>query len=341
MMNENREVWTGAENAGTINCPSCGATPVAGLRFCRMCGYRLGEGVEEYVATQRLGPHAPRVAAPQSATDPFAARATWGHAPLQPNSTASLGQWPDAEPSPRPRRFSCRPRRGNWMVWMIVMIVLMGSGALPFTFKSSGGGAAASKSFLGVDGFDTAEGGGARVQGIAGPNTPFVNAGLIGGDIITSFDGKRVTDASAMSRILAETPPGKTVEVTYIRDNAPGKTSLTTMAGKDFQGMSAFDARPGGEGDIEISTRRLERVLVPSLNIYGVKVNSIDRNGPADLYGMKEGDIVIKFGDYLIRTPGDLRYRVDEAVPGSIVKVLVVRGAEQLEIPLKIGRSKN
>jgi S1-C subfamily serine protease len=56
---------------------------------------------------------------------------------------------------------------------------------------------------------------------------------------------------------------------------------------------------------------------------------------------MKEGDIVIKFGDYLIRTPGDLRYRVDEAVPGSIVKVLVVRGAEQLEIPLKIGRSKN
>jgi S1-C subfamily serine protease len=221
-------------------------------------------------------------------------------------------------------------------------VALSASGVIPFTFNSSGGGSPrAPKSFLGVDGYDTAEGGGARVQGIAGPNTPFVNAGLIGGDIIKSFDGKPVADGDALRKILAETPPGKTVEVTYIRDNGPGKASLTTMAEKDFRGMSAFDNRPGGEGIIGVSARRLDRVLVPSLNIYGVKVNSVSLNGPADLAGMKEGDIVIKFGDYLIRTPGDLRYRIDEAVPGSIVSVLVVRGGEQLEIPLKIGRSKN
>lgn len=340
MMNENREAGTRVENAGTVSCPSCGTTLIAGLRFCRMCGYRLGEGVEEYVATQRLDPNAPRVAAPSAATDPFAARATWG--PLQPNNTASLGQQPDAYPSSRFRLSACRPRRGNWMIWMVLMIVLTGSGALPFTFKTTGdGGGHPPKSFVGVDGFDTAEGGGARVQGIAGPNTPFVNAGLIGGDIITSFDGKQVADGDALRKILADTPPGKTVEVTYIRDGVMGKTSLTTMSEKDFQRMSAFDNRPGGEGNIEISTRRLDRVFVPSLNIYGVKVNSIDRNGPADISGMKEGDIVIKFGDNLIRTPGDLRYRIDEAVPGSVVDVLVVRGAEQLEIPLKIGRSKN
>jgi len=340
MMHEKREAEMRVENVGTVNCPSCDATLVAGLRFCRMCGYRLGEGVEEYVQTQLLNGGAPRVAAPSSATDPFAARATWGHAPLQPNSTTSLGRQPDASSW----KNACRPRRGRWPLWIVLAVALMaGGGVLPFTFKISGGCAAITRaptSFIVVDGFDTVEGrGGAGVQGISGPNTPFVNAGLIGGDIITSFDGKQVADSDALRKILAETPAGKTVEVIYIRDGAMGKTMLTTMAEKDYQGMKAFDSRPGGEGRLEISN--LDRGLVPSLNIYGVRVNDIDRNGPADLYGMKEGDIVIKFGDYPIRTEGDLRYRIDEAVPGSVVKVLVVRGAEQLEIPLKIGRSKN
>ena len=62
-----------------VNCPSCGATLVAGLRFCRMCGYRLGEGVEEYVPTQRFDAASmPTAAQAPPATDPFTPRQTWG-----------------------------------------------------------------------------------------------------------------------------------------------------------------------------------------------------------------------------------------------------------------------
>ncbi len=82
------------------------------------------------------------------------------------------------------------------------------------------------------------------------------------------------------------------------------------------------------------------RVQVPNTNIYGVELDDVNRNEPADIAGLKEGDIVIKFGDYLIRTPGDLRYRVAEALAGSTVPVTVVRGTEQIEIPVKIGRSR-
>src|SRR2546423_15314759 len=90
MGDENREAEMRAENVDTVDCPNCVATLVAGLRFCRMCGYRLGEGVEEHLATQRLDANAPPVAAQSNATDPFAARATWGPAPLQPLRTTSL-----------------------------------------------------------------------------------------------------------------------------------------------------------------------------------------------------------------------------------------------------------
>src|SRR4051812_3008846 len=74
-----------AENAETVNCPSCGAALIGGLRFCRMCGYRLGEGLDEYVPTQRLDPNAAQpFAPPRPSTDPFAARQTWGAAPIEP-----------------------------------------------------------------------------------------------------------------------------------------------------------------------------------------------------------------------------------------------------------------
>src|SRR5215207_4791336 len=97
--------------------------------------------------------------------------------------------------------------------------------------------------------------------------------------------------------------------------------------------------RPGGRGVMGIDIGG--RVQVPNMNIFGVELDDVNRNEPADIAGLKDGDIIIKFGDYLIRTPGDLRYRVAEALPGSTIPVTVVRGAQQIEIPVKIGRSRD
>jgi S1-C subfamily serine protease len=66
----------------------------------------------------------------------------------------------------------------------------------------------------------------------------------------------------------------------------------------------------------------------------------VNRNEPADIAGLKDNDIVIKFGDHPIRTRGDLVYRIGEALPGTTVNVTVVRGTEQVVIPVKVGRSK-
>jgi serine protease Do len=144
-----------------------------------------------------------------------------------------------------------------------------------------------------------------------------------------------------MRRILGETPVGKTVPVGFIRDGVFGTTQLTTAAEKDTPGLRLFDRRPGGAGNIELNRRSFERVQVPGMNIFGVELGDIDRNGPADIAGLRRGDIVIKFGDFPVRTPGDLRYRISEAVPGMTVPVTVVRGPEQLEIPVKVGRSRD
>jgi membrane-associated protease RseP (regulator of RpoE activity) len=309
-----------------------------------MCGYRLGEGVEEYVPTQRFDAASmPTAAPPSPATDPFQARQTWGAAPIQPFGSASTLNGQQAQGATSKLAKMCRPVRGVWLWVTIIIVMLIVGGMLPLAMMSRRGGGAAApaavKSFLGVDGFETAPGGGAFIQGIAGPGTPIVRAGLIGGDIIKRFDGKDVRDAGEMRRILGETPIGKPVEVVYVRDGVTATTTLTTSAEKDVPGMRMFDQRPGGRGVMGLDVGG--RVQVPNTNIFGVELDDVNRNEPADIAGLKDGDIIIKFGDYLIRTPGDLRYRIAEALPGSTVPVTVVRGAEQIEIPVKIGRSRD
>jgi S1-C subfamily serine protease len=230
-----------------------------------------------------------------------------------------------------------------WWLWMVVALILVlgVGGGVAKKMRGGADGVVVTKSFLGVDSLEDAEGGGAFIAGIAAPDTPVVRAGLIGGDIIKSFDGKPVHDADDMRELLKSTPAGKTVEVVYVRDGVEAKTVLTTIAEKDNPGMRPFERRPGGAGNIGINRRDIDRVKVPGMNIYGAEIGDIDRNGPADMFGLREGDIVIKFGDFPIRTPGDLRYRISEATPGSTVPILAVRGTEQVTVAVKIGRSRD
>jgi S1-C subfamily serine protease len=69
-----------------------------------------------------------------------------------------------------------------------------------------------------------------------------------------------------------------------------------------------------------------------------VKLNEILSSRPADLAGVKEGDIVTEFDGIPIRTPRELRMRVLRAVPYSTIKLVVFRDGEKLEIPVKMGR---
>jgi serine protease DegS len=69
-------------------------------------------------------------------------------------------------------------------------------------------------------------------------------------------------------------------------------------------------------------------------------VKEIEPNQPADLAGVKVGDIIIKFGDTPIRTPEELASRVLRALPYSTVTVELMRGAEKIVIPVKMGRRR-
>jgi len=104
-----------------------------------------------------------------------------------------------------------------------------------------------------------------------------------------------------------------------------------------------FERRPQGRTQFGYDDDEVEEVVVPGTNVRGVKLGSILNSRPADLAGVKQGDIVTEFDGVPIRTSGEFKMRVRRALPYSTVKLVVMRGGEgeqvqKMEIPVKLGR---
>jgi len=84
-------------------------------------------------------------------------------------------------------------------------------------------------------------------------------AGIKKGDVITDFDGERVRGVRHLSRLVTETPDGRTVKAGVVRDGKHVDLSVTpdsgTMAAGDgnfemFTPPMRFEKMPHGDGDM-------------------------------------------------------------------------------------------
>ena len=318
-----------ADQSGAIVCAQCGSPMPPEMRFCRSCGHRLGEGPAEYTETVRL-----------------------------PNGTVAANAQFNTQYAPGMGGPMARQNAGGYlrrrrrlglsgMTWMWIVLGL---------FFASGGGLsmfvknvrhiprvtapAVSRSYVGVDGFQTTNGG-VTFDVVEPPGSPADKAGLVGGDIVTSFDGQVVTEDDQIMDVLRQTPIGKTVEVIYLRDGLTKKTQLTTISEGGFNQLrDAFSNRPEGKGMFGFESDRTTRISVPETRTYGVRMDYVEPNGPADLFGIKEGDIITDFDKAPIRTGDELLSRVRRAIPRSVVEVVVLRDGQVLKIPVTMGRAR-
>jgi PDZ domain-containing secreted protein len=142
-----------------------------------------------------------------------------------------------------------------------------------------------------------------------------------------------------MTSLLRDIPIGKTVEIIYLRDGETRNTTMTTISEEEMERLNeVFAARPQGRGQFGYQQGDSERVEIPNTKMFGVQLNDIEQNNPADIAGVKEGDVVIEFGGVPIRTPEEFLSRVRRALPASTVTVVVLRNGERQEIQVKMGK---
>src|SRR5215475_4048026 len=157
----------------TTICSNCQTPMPVGLRFCRNCGFRLGEGSAEYTETVRFysAPTADNGAAP---TEP---------APSQYVTTYGVTDAPKAS------MVACaggnlrkRAKKMSGMSWMFIGLLVFFLSAAVFTavvapirrgISPQIAIPAPPRSYVGVDSFETAEGGGgATFDDVEPPNGP-------------------------------------------------------------------------------------------------------------------------------------------------------------------------
>jgi membrane-associated protease RseP (regulator of RpoE activity) len=295
-----------------IVCSNCHSTMPAELRFCRNCGFRLTGSTGGYTGTQY-----PTTAVAESAAAPK------------------------------------KKRRISGMSWIFVGLLVFFVGAAAFTALVTpirnrvnvSQRTAVIKASIGADQFDNTDHGVILESG-GTPGGPADQAGLVGGDVILKFDGQPIHEEDEIDELMSKTPIGKTVEIEYLRDGQTKIAKLTTISQEDNRRLNReFERRPEGRAHFGYEDGDAERVQVPGTNIYGVRLGSILRSRPADLAGIKEGDIVTAFDGVPIRTTNEMLMRVRRALPYSTVKLTIVRKGlnesdpvEKLEIPVKMGK---
>jgi serine protease Do len=154
------------------------------------------------------------------------------------------------------------------------------------------------------------------------PGGPAQKAGIDSGDVITSFDGKAIASTNALTRSVAETPVGKTVNVDIVRKGKKQTVKATlgeleaAMASAKQENSQKADASKSkpGRNETELAdlglrvaplTKELRQKHDIKDDVKGVVVTDVDSDGPAAKRDVRVGDVIIEMAQSEIRNADD------------------------------------
>ncbi len=180
-------------------------------------------------------------------------------------------------------------------------------------------------------------------------NGPAARAGIRNGDVITAFDGRKVTDSRALSRIAADTPIGKTVAVVIWRKHKWITTRLTVERLNEGR-AGPPPKRPPNPNKVKSNYSQLGLTLSPldadsraefklPGGVQGVVVTDVIHDSLAAVNNFQAGDVIVSVQDQPVRTPAEFLRRVDaDARAGRKVEILLVnRGGALTFVALRLG----
>ena len=202
--------------------------------------------------------------------------------------------------------------------------------------------------------------GGVRLEEVR-PGGPADKAGLKRSDMIVQFDGERVRSVRQFSRLVEETPPGRTVKATIVRDGKRSDVQITPSDNREafYMDGNRLDERLRDRlGDLRMWTDRLpafdfdfaqprlpERarlgVTVQSLSSQlaayfgakdGVLVTSVAEGSAGARAGIKAGDVITSVDNDPVRASDDLMRRLR----GSHGEVSIGLIRDKKEMTLKV-----
>ncbi len=173
---------------------------------------------------------------------------------------------------------------------------------------------------------------------------------IMKGDVILSFDGKRVHEMRSLPKIVADTVVGKPVEVVVWRGGSRKALSVTVGVLDEATEMAAKSSKSkkGLTRDLEDLGMTLMALTDASREHYklskeakGVLISKVAADGTAAEKGVRAGDLIVEVSQEEVSTPTEVVNKVNEAKKEDRKTVLfLVEGQNGLRfVALRLGKS--
>jgi serine protease Do len=202
-------------------------------------------------------------------------------------------------------------------------------------------------------------------------NSPAARAGLREGDVIVEFDGERVRSARHFARLVQETPEGRSVRTTVVREGGSRQSlDVTPERGSRWSGdlMHLPHIADDIEREVERGMRALPRDFafdfkwdgeIPSAKVWprgrlgaqlspltdqlaeyfgvkaGVLVSSVDSDSVGAKAGLKAGDVITSINGQSVEAPRDVAEELRSA-EATEVAIAVVRDRKPVTLKVQL-----
>ncbi len=153
------------------------------------------------------------------------------------------------------------------------------------------------------------------------PDGPAKDAGMLGGDVIQSFDGFEVADTRELVSIVGNSEIGKAVRVVVFRDGGTQTLLVTLGRREDAEATvtpaSAEPTEPVEQDLLGLTiaemTDELREQLGLAASVEGLVVKDVVEDSEAFEKGLRAGDLITEAGQQKVVTVEDLQDRIADA----------------------------
>jgi len=195
---------------------------------------------------------------------------------------------------------------------------------------------------------------GVLISGVV-EDSPAEEAGLEDGDVIISFDGKKVYSVKKLTSLVRKTEPGNRVKIKVIRDGDDER--LTVTLGEKSSSISyellspekIIKLKKGKMQPFELTFYSRPKMgvaiqdLTEQLGEYfgvkegeGVLITEVIEGSPAEEAGLKAGDVILEIDGRKVEDTGELFKAISEKEKGDRVELEVLRNKRPKKFSLTL-----
>jgi serine protease Do len=149
-------------------------------------------------------------------------------------------------------------------------------------------------------------------------DSPADKDGILPGDFIIKVDGKNVTDANQLTRLVGSLPPNREVEFVVIRYGSEQRV-LVTLIARDSEDKvrSNTNVWPGLTA-VKLTDDLRTRLQIPG-TVNGMFLSSVNPGSKPQSAGLKVGDVVVKINDLAVSSALDFYKAINDKTKLEII----------------------